>query len=211
MEVAGQYAWRAAVLAFLFQGLPKVIWTPYDDYPNLGEQTEEDRDYGLIVCQIALCRTYLICRHICEGYMSDRVLRQLELHQRILADSLQCERRERRGKRSDNLVDELGAEIDTWTNKLDYICQADEDMFNGKPTQEYLKWDINHAAERVHDGYNLRNWDLVGEALELLKIYDPEVAREDDASEELELDDEMDDNVLPVWLPSRRDKEPSNI
>ncbi|ERM98785.1 hypothetical protein AMTR_s00093p00053320 [Amborella trichopoda] len=49
-----------------------VIWTPYDDYSDLGEETEEDKDYGLIVHQTTLCRTYLICGHICEGYMPDR-------------------------------------------------------------------------------------------------------------------------------------------
>ncbi|ERN03659.1 hypothetical protein AMTR_s00144p00056560 [Amborella trichopoda] len=119
MEAVGQYAWSAAALAFLFRALSKVvcpdhqhlsgsttlllvIWTPYDDYHDLGEETEEDKDYDLIVHQITLCRKYPICGNICEGYIPNRVLRQLGLHQGILADPLQWERRERKRKRTEN-------------------------------------------------------------------------------------------------------------
>ncbi|ERN00388.1 hypothetical protein AMTR_s00104p00133950 [Amborella trichopoda] len=105
-----------------------VIWTPYDDYPNIGEETAAGRDYELRICQIALCRTYLICGHICEGYMPDRPR------------------------------------------------------------------DISYATQLLREGYNSRNWDLIGEALDMLKMYDSEVAGEE-AFEELEFDDEMDDNV----------------
>ncbi|ERN16289.1 hypothetical protein AMTR_s00063p00188450 [Amborella trichopoda] len=119
VDVASQYAWSAVALAFLFRALSKVIrsdyqhlsgsttlllviWTPHDDYPDIGQEPAKDRDYGLLVRQTALYRTYLICRHICEGYMPDRVLRQFGLHQGIPVSPLQWARRERRGKMTDN-------------------------------------------------------------------------------------------------------------
>ncbi|ERN16596.1 hypothetical protein AMTR_s00031p00242430 [Amborella trichopoda] len=70
--------------------------------------------------------------------------------------------------------------------------------------------DISHVAQLVRESYNSRTWDLVRKALDLLKIYDPEAVGDEDASEELELDDEMEDNVPPVWLLSRPDEGPSN-
>ncbi|ERN10759.1 hypothetical protein AMTR_s00027p00193830 [Amborella trichopoda] len=137
-----------------------VIWTLYNDYPDHGNETEEDKDYDIIVRQTALCHIYLICGHICEGYMPDRVLWQFQLHQWISADPSQWERRERR-------------------------------------------------ARLVHEGYNPRNWDVIGEALHLLKIYDPKATREEDAYEELDLDDDVED-VQQLWLPSPPDEGPSN-
>ncbi|XP_020529150.1 uncharacterized protein LOC110008098 [Amborella trichopoda] len=115
-----------------------VIWTPYDDYPDIGDETAEDREYGLHVFETALYRTYLIDGHICEGYMSDYVLQQFRLHHGISADLLQWERREkreRREKKYDNWGYELRYEIDMWMNHLDYFCQADKDMCTGKLTQ----------------------------------------------------------------------------
>ncbi|ERN17033.1 hypothetical protein AMTR_s00044p00014460 [Amborella trichopoda] len=70
--------------------------------------------------------------------------------------------------------------------------------------------DISHATQHIHEGYNSKNWDLVGDALELLQVYDLKTAVDEDASEELELDDEMEDNILPVWLPSQPDDGPNN-
>ncbi|ERM96832.1 hypothetical protein AMTR_s00128p00095630 [Amborella trichopoda] len=35
--------------------------------------------------------------------------------------------------------DELRPQIDMWTNILDYMCQVANDMFNGKPAQEYIE------------------------------------------------------------------------
>ncbi|ERN18101.1 hypothetical protein AMTR_s00046p00232230 [Amborella trichopoda] len=64
----------------------------------------------------------------------------------------------------------------------------------GYTDEDKMPRDISHATELVREGYNSRNWDLTKEALDVLKMYDPEVAREE-VSEELELDDEMDDNV----------------
>ncbi|ERM95554.1 hypothetical protein AMTR_s00023p00058970 [Amborella trichopoda] len=36
--------------------------------------------------------------------------------------------------------------------------------------------DISHATELVRENYNSRNCDIIGEALDMLKMYDPEVA-----------------------------------
>ncbi|ERN16437.1 hypothetical protein AMTR_s00052p00172250 [Amborella trichopoda] len=189
--IAGQYAWGTAALALLYQALSKVVRPDHQHLSGsatlYGEKTAEDREYGLHIRQTALCRTYLICGHICEESMPDRVLRQFGLHQGIRRYPLQRERREIRGKMIDNSGDELKAEIDMSTNRLE---------------------DISHATELLREGYNSRNWDLIGEALDVLKIYDPEVAGEE-VFEELELDDEMDDNVS-VWHPSQPDEGPSN-
>ncbi|ERN07553.1 hypothetical protein AMTR_s00154p00068320 [Amborella trichopoda] len=161
IDVAGQYAWGTVALAFLFRALLKVvhanrrhlsgstilllvIWTTYDDYPDIGEETVKDKDYVLRVRQTALCCTYLICGHIYKMYMPDHVLRQFGLHQGILTNPLQWERRERRGKRYDNWGDELRDEIDMWTNRLDYICQVLK-MYDpkvaGKETSEESEFD----------------------------------------------------------------------
>ncbi|ERN14670.1 hypothetical protein AMTR_s00038p00211700 [Amborella trichopoda] len=86
--------------------------------------------------------------------------------------------------------------------------EGERDLINGQMSFEPR--DINHAAQVVHECYNSRNWDLVKEALQLLKSYDPEAVGDEDAYEELELDDEMEDNIPPVWLPSRPDEEPRN-
>ncbi|ERN19209.1 hypothetical protein AMTR_s00061p00190500 [Amborella trichopoda] len=66
-----------------------------------GDETE-DTNYGLLVQQTALYRTYLICEHICEGYLPVRVLQQCGLHQGTSDDHLQWERRKRNGKRPEN-------------------------------------------------------------------------------------------------------------
>ncbi|XP_011625230.1 uncharacterized protein LOC105421045 [Amborella trichopoda] len=58
--------------------------------------------------------------------------------------------------------------------------------------------DINHATQLVREGQNSRNRDLIGEVLESLKIYDLEATGDEYTSEELELDDEMEDNTPPV-------------
>ncbi|ERN16288.1 hypothetical protein AMTR_s00063p00188430 [Amborella trichopoda] len=78
----------------------------------------------------------------------------------------------------------------------------------GFTDEDIMLWGISNATELVREGCKSRNWDLIGEALEILKIYDPEVEGEEE-SKELELADEMDDNV-PVWLPSRPYEGPSN-
>ncbi|ERN10783.1 hypothetical protein AMTR_s00027p00220230 [Amborella trichopoda] len=53
-------------------------------------------------------------------------------------------------------------------------------------------------------------WGAVALFQGLSKVVRPEAVRDEDESEELELDDEMEDNVLLVWLPARPDEGPSN-
>ncbi|ERM96580.1 hypothetical protein AMTR_s00001p00270120 [Amborella trichopoda] len=64
----------------------------------------------------------------------------------------------------------------------------------GYSDEDRMPKDISHATELLHEVCNSRNWDLAEEALQILKIYDPEVVGEE-VSEELELGDEMDDSV----------------
>ncbi|ERN19710.1 hypothetical protein AMTR_s00062p00199800 [Amborella trichopoda] len=81
---------------------------------------------------------------------------------------------------------------------LDYVCQADEDMFNGKSTQEHIEWYRLRTRPLIHNPFRKRPFK-----------YAPRGTGDEDAHEELELDDAMEDN-LPVWLPSRPDEGPSN-
>ncbi|ERN11301.1 hypothetical protein AMTR_s00024p00244470 [Amborella trichopoda] len=71
-----------------------------------------------------------------------------------------------------------------------------------------LPRDISHATQLLREGCNSINWVLADEALDVLKLYDPEDAGEEEY-DELELGDEMDDHML-VWLSPRPNEGPSN-
>ncbi|ERN13902.1 hypothetical protein AMTR_s00021p00096590 [Amborella trichopoda] len=203
IDVVGQYAWGATALAFLFRALSNCC--VYEHFKLLRSIPKEIKAGQPRSLRWAAPKE-------CDNVHNFDLVGRQENDNALINDVsiVQWERRKRNGKMTDNWGDELQAEIDMWTNMLDYIYQADEDMFNGKPKQEYIEWYrslnnlisydlmqprvISHGTELVRKGYNSRNWDLIGEALEVLKIYDPKVEGEEE-SEELELVDEMDDNV----------------
>ncbi|ERN14376.1 hypothetical protein AMTR_s00033p00227350 [Amborella trichopoda] len=76
---------------------------------------------------------------------------------------------------------------------LSKVVRLDHQHLSGSATLLLLR-NINHASDLVREDYNSKNWDLIEKALDVLKMYDPEVAGED-VSKELKLDDKMDDNT----------------